>query len=207
MSVLVGNTPLLDDAIGFEQVTRGALKLLIDNLNDEIADRQTRWAAADLEWQSWTGSSVGQTDVDEIPLDHFHEGAHQTIIQAPVSQFPMVSAMAYLIQPAAERFDQFDTATIRLFVEAMVHAGPVAEGSDVTFETIVHRKIERTTEAIAAVIRRDPTLCGTAKPGIERLPRGGIGAQAWVRREEKGKEPRHMWQGSRLEYTIQRHSL
>jgi hypothetical protein len=57
--------------------------------------------------------------------------------------------------------------------DGQVRAGRA--GTEVAHETIVHRRIQRTTEAVNNVIRRDATLLGTVLP--QQAPcRGGIGA-------------------------------
>lgn len=201
---LVGTSTFVEGAIGFEEVTRAAHVIMIQELNDALDTENERWKKADLELQELMGGEgVGQIDIEPIPLPNFHEGPHPSFLEAPPVFFPNVSVMAYAIQPdATNLFDQVDEVGMRLFIETIVKAGPVPEGSEAEFETIVHRRIERSTEAVHAVIRNNRTLRNTVQ-SIDRPPRGGIG-QSWLRKEDKGRGPRWLMHGSRLEYQLQR---
>lgn len=201
---LVGNRPYLETLIGFEPLSRAVRILLLHELNDEIDAQSERWRQADSALQQLgLDPGVGQVTVPHVPVANLHEGPHKALIEAPVEQFPNVSAAAYMAVPSAEQFDQFDKNDLTLFVESMAIAGPVAAGQEVAYETIVHRRIQRMTEAVAAVIRRSGTLYGTVNP-IQMPPRGGVGNSSWLKRDKKGTGDRYLWQGSRLQYTLQR---
>jgi hypothetical protein len=204
-TALVGNTDLLEPGLGFEPVGRAAMLLLFDGLNQEIETQQERWSEQDLKLQELTSGTVGQIDIEPIEGDHFFEGPHRSLVDAAPSAYPNVSVMGYSTQPKVTQYDQFDSMNMRLMVEVMVKAGPVPEGQEVDFETILHRRIQRTTEAVHIVVSSDRTLLGTVEP-IQLPPRGGIAQQSWARREEKGRGPRYLWQGSRLEYALERQS-
>jgi hypothetical protein len=193
--------------IGFEPVSRAVRLLLARDLNAEIERMSDIWKAADLEMQEMgLDPDVGQVDVDLIPLGHLHEGPHESLLDAPASAFPNISMMSYLTAPSpSQGFDPFDSNDLTLFVETMVVAGPATKGLETAFETIVHRRIQRTTEAVHTVIRRDKTLLGTVLP--QQFPvRGGIGRQSWIRPNKDEKGPTYIWHGSRLQYTLQRAS-
>lgn len=205
---LVGNRGFVEAMIGFETVTRAMRLVMAQGLNAEIDRQSDKWRAADLELQALGfDPGVGQVTVEHVDPSHLHEGPHQSFLKAPPEAFPNVSVMAYLVVPTSTSGfgDQLDSSQLTLSVESMVKAGPVGDGLDTAFETIVHRRIQRMTEAVNAVMRRNPGLLGAVAP-IQEPARGGIGQQSWVRREEKGSGPRFMWQGSRLEYTAQRAS-
>lgn len=194
-----------DEAIGYEPVTRAVRLLLADRLADELAVEAERWRSADLQLQQMGfDPGVGQIDLEPIPNSHLHEGPHESLLMAPAESFPNVSMMAYLHAPSASQmFDTFDSHDITLFVETMVKSGPVTPGTEVAHETIVHRRIQRTTEAVNRVVRGDLTLLGTVMPQ-ELPPRGGIGRQAWVQNNQNETGQRFMWHGSRLQYTLKR---
>lgn len=202
----LGNRAIPDAMIGYEPVTRAVRLILGDRLNAEIARQSDAWDAADLALQQMGyDEGVGQVDIEPVNKTHLHEGPHESLLEAPASAFPNVSMMAYLHVPSAsQHFSVFDSHDITLYVETMVKAGPVAAGTEVQFATIAHRRIQRTTEAVHAVIRADATLLGTVLP--QELPaRGGIGRQSWVKTDgEAGK--RYIWHGSRLQFTLQRAS-
>lgn len=205
---LIGNRDHPETIIGFEPLSRATRLILFEQLNDEIDRQAERWDMADLALQELgLDPGVGQIEVQHVEPGNFFEGPHKSLAESPPDRFPNVSAAGYMTIPAAANFqlDQVDVNDLTLFVETMAIAGPVPKGQEVAFETIVHRRIQRTTEAVAAVIRRSGTLLGTVNP-IERPPRGGIGNPSWVKREKAGAGPRYLWQGSRLQYTLQRHA-
>lgn len=206
LEALVANRGQLETMIGFEPVSRAARLVLYEGLNAEIASQQSRWMAADLELDRLgLDPGVGQVTVDPVPTANIFEGPHKSLVDSPIGRFPNISVMAYMTVPSPEQFDQFDTHDLTLFVESMAIAGPVVSGAETAYETIVHRRIQRMTEAAAAVIRRSGTLLGTVNP-IQMPPRGGVGNASWLRPKEKGAGVRHVWQGSRLQYTLQRHA-
>lgn len=200
---LIGNVAFPESLLGFEVVGRACQRLMIEKLNDEIDEQSERWKAADLALQELTGGPVGQIDVEHVPAASVWEGPHKSLLDQPPEALPALNIMGYVINPDPDQLDQLETIRIRLYIEALVKAGPVPVDQETAFETIVHRRIQRTTEAVNAVVMRDRTLRGAVRP-IQSLPLGGIGQSAWLRKEEKGRGPRWLWQGSRLEYTLQR---
>lgn len=202
---LIGNHALLEEGIGFEPLERACLMVMLGQLNDEIDVQSERWKPADLALQQvGAGSGVGQVDIPHIEPGNFHEGPHRSLIEAPIECFPNISMAAYATVPALTQFDQFDSSTTTLFIETMAIAGPVAEGTETMFETIVHRRIQRMTEAVSIVMLRNKTLLGTAHE-MTTPPRGGIGNQSWLRPKNKGAGEKYIWHGSRLQYTLTRH--
>lgn len=202
-------TPYINNqhSIGFEEISRAARHMLITNLDDGLAEQEAKWATADLQEQAEWGATVGQVELERFDPSHIFAGPHRSMIEAPPELFPNISIMAYVAKADADDFDQLDTSMITMFVETMVITGPIGESAQdlLDHETIVHRRIQRTTEAVCDVFKRDPMLMGTVRP-FQRPPNGGIGESSWVRREDKGKGPRFLWQGSRLQYTLQRDS-
>lgn len=208
-AALSGNLPFPEGLIGFEPATRAMRLVLLDQINAEITAQNSRWSRADIVLQSLgLDVSVGQIDLEPVTPANLHEGPHESLLKASMSRFPNISVHAYLTQPVAGSGfgDQVDSNQLTLAVETMVKAGPVpSDGlSDTAFETIVHRRIQRTTEAVNAVFRRNPTMYGTVAM-IAAPPLGGIGKVSWVQRE-KDTGDRFMWQGSRLQYVAQRAS-
>lgn len=203
---LIGNRGGLESLIGFEPVTRGARLVLFEGLNAELDHQKERWDTADLELQSLgLDPGVGQIDLQHVETANLHEGPHRSILEAPPEAFPNVSVMAYLVVPSGSQFDQFEAADITLFAETFVNAGPVENGQELAFETIVHRRIQRTTEAVNNCLMRSATLLGTVNP-IQTLPRGGIVNASWSKYKDGSSGKRYLVHGSRLQYTLQRHA-
>lgn len=203
-----GNRGFPEALIGFEPVERAVRLLLGDRLNDEIAAHADTWHQADLQMQSLGfDNGVGQVDLEPVAAANIHGGKHETMMHAPPDRFPAVCVMAYQTAPVATSGfgDQIDSSQLQIQIEVFVKAGPVPDDESTwrAFETITNRRIMRTTEAVNAVLRRDPMLLGSTA-GVQEPPRGGIGPQRWV--DGKPGEPRYMWQGAAIQYTAQRPS-
>lgn len=209
VDALRGNRGLVEGLIGLEAVTRAVRLLMLRDLNATISAYADSWRSQDLALQQLgLDSGIGEIEVELLDPSHLHEGGHESLITSPPEFFPNVSVIAYQTTPSAssEFGDQVDSNVIYIAIETMVKAGPVARGTELAFESIVHRRIQRTTEAVNAVMRRDPMLFGTVAP-IQEPPKGGIGELSWIRTAETGSPgPRYIWQGSRLQYTAQRPS-
>lgn len=205
---LVGNQDRPEAGVGFEPAARATRLILTTQLNDEISRQSDRWKLADSALQQLgLDLTVGQIDVPHIPLANFHEGPHRSLIEADPDQFPNCSVMAYQTVRSPSSFaDQLDSSDITLFIEMMAMTGPVPAGLEVSHETIVHRYIQRMTEALAIVMARadNHTLLGVAH-NLQTPPRGGVGNSSWIKRQNKGAGAKFLWQGSRLQYTLQRH--
>lgn len=203
-----GDPRYLQTGIGFEPASRAARLILLAQLNKEIEAQNLRWRDADLELDALgLDPGVGYVEAQPIETRDFHEGPKKSLIEAPPERFPNVTVMAYMTVPSASQFiDQGGSSDITLFVEAMAISGPVPDTDDMKMahETIVHRRIQRMTDAIAIVIERNPTLLGTIHE-LKTPPRGGVGNSTWLRPKSAGAGPKYIWHGSRLQYTTTRH--
>lgn len=198
---------MLSSDIGFEIVSRAAVRQMREKLNDELERQEDLHAQEDLEEQEQTGWSIAQIDLERFEPINIQDGPHKSIVTAPPDRFPFLSVMAYLTTPKAEQSDHFHENTIRMILEIFVKVGPVVEGAELDNETILHRRCARTSEAANAVIMNDPSLRGTVPDRIRNPARGGLGNNAWMKYGDAAAHgPRYMWQGARLEYTLQRQS-
>lgn len=206
MDMLPGPTNQLQNGVGFEFVTRAARLALFAGLNDEIDAQSARWKKADLASQAQgLDPQVGQIDVQHVLPQNMHDGPRTSLITSPPSFFPNFAVMAYTTRPSAvQAFDQANSSDLTLFIEAMAITGPVPDGLEAVHETIVHRRIERMTEAIAIVMERNQTLMGTVHAMVTP-PQGGVGTSSVLRNQDKGSGPKYLWHGSRLIYTVTRH--
>ena len=207
---LVGNRTDLETLIGFEPLGRAARLVLFEELNDQIDVESERWHRADLALaELGLDPGIGQIEVEHVAPENLHEGPHRSLMDAPPESFPNVSVAGYAVVASPEQFDRLDSNRLTLFVESWATSGPIerdASAIDVLpFETILHRRIQRMTEAVAAVIRGSVDLLGTVNP-IELPPRGGILNQSWLKSTAQGTGPRYLWQGSRLQYTLERNA-
>lgn len=200
---LVGNRYLPEPGIGFEPLGRAARLVLLQGLNDQIDHQRDRWLAADLKMDTLgLDPGVGQTELPHVEPANLHEGPHESILAAGPGRFPNVSVMAYATVPSAFQLDQLDSSDLTLFAESFAMAGPVPEGSETIFETVVHRRIQRLTEAVHATLRSSMGLLGATLP-MQQAPRGGVGSSSFLKSSSKSG-PRYLIHGSRLQYTLQR---
>lgn len=202
----IGNRTSLEPRVGVEVTARAARLLLLDEVNAEIDRQSSAWRAADESLASLgLDDGVGVTDCEHVEARNIYEGSHRSLVAAPPDYFPNVCVQSFVFRPDSPQFDfdQLDAVALVLYAEIMVKSGPVPDGGEVVHETIVHRRIERTMEAVNAVIMHDRTLRGTCMP-LTSLPRGGVGQPTWLKQERAGAGPRYLWKGARLEYTLQR---
>jgi hypothetical protein len=201
---LIDNRSHLESDIGFEAISRAARLVLFQGLNDELDRQSDRWKTGDSAMQSLGfDPGVGQIGLDHVLPEHLHEGPHESLLTAPVTSFPNVCITAYLSSPSGEQFDQYDTSDVTMSLESFVIAGPVADGHQIAFETLVHGKIMRTTEAVKRTIAMSGTLMNTVLP-IQLPPTVGLTRASWLRSEKDGQGAGYLIQGSRVQYTMQR---
>lgn len=179
---------------GLELISRQAVITLTASLNDEINSVSAHWAPLDIELATLRGLTYASCPMQEVANNHIHQGHRPSLINAPLTEFPNVSCMAYKAMPDAEQLDTIDKFSNSLYIECFVH-GTEEEG-----EETVNKRIQRLTESIVNVIARDNRLGGNFL-NIQRPPIISIG-DLFVRKEEKGRGPRFLWQGSRLEYMV-----
>lgn len=209
--MLVANRGPLEDLVGFEVVGRAARLVLIDGLNDEIDAVQVRWAAADEAFEA-AGHDVGVTaeGVDHVEDANVFQAPHKSLMSmAPIDRFPNVNVTGYSVRPGPgdSANDRARSVEVGLIVELYVIAGPVGTGvgrvGDMLFcQTLVHRRVERTAEAVVATIGRSENLLGTVLPFGD--PRGGIVSSSWTKKTPGGAEQTYVLHGARFQYALQR---
>lgn len=179
---------------GMELLGRQALIALTASLNTEIANVSSHWVALDQELATLRSRTYASIPLQTFASDHFHLGHRPSLIEAPPGNYPSVSTMAYRGAPGTDQPDQFDSFSLSLYVETFIN------GTETEGEEIVNSRIQRTTESIQNVIARDPNFRNSFF-AIQRPPIVMIG-ELFVRKEEKGRGARLLWQGSRVEYVV-----
>lgn len=206
--ILRGNRPEeLTQDIGPEIVNRATRLTLLSDLNDELARVGSRWNQSDLAIQAvGMDVGIGVTELEPFVPANIHEGPHRSILSAPPSAFPFVTIGSHIAVPTGgPSLDQLNTYDITLMVECYVKSGPYIEATALHHETVVHRRILRTIEAINIAIRQTKNLHGTVLP-LEGGARMVIHDQAEVSGSETTSGKRYLQQGARLQYTVQRNS-
>ena len=209
--MLVANRGPLEDLAGFEVVGRATRLVLIDSLNDQIDAAQERWGAADAIFEA-AGNDVGIAvqGIEHVPIINVFQGPHKSLLTSTVDRFPNVSVTAYAVRPGAgdAQNDIHRNVEISLLVELMVRAGPVASatksgiGDSLFCESLAHRRVERTSEAVLKAIGASQNLLGAVLRITE--PRGGIVNTSWVKATEGGNEQSYVLHGARFQYSLQR---
>lgn len=196
---------LLDASTGLERIAREATLVLLDELNDELTVVQDAWAPLDVELATKMSVTPVAVELQHFEPSHFHLGNRQSIVEAPVGDFPMISIMAYNATPGepGEQFDQADNYADNLYVEIFCNAEDVLDGDNnviMTAEDLVNRRIQRSAEAVTAVLRRNLSLNGLVLPA-NKLPSVNI-SDVFARKEKQGRGRVWWWQGCRIEYVI-----
>lgn len=203
--MIIANRGPIEDLYGFEVVRRAAQIVLIGELDAEITYQQERWRAADQELEA-AGIDVGvlAQGIEYVAKENIIGGTHKSLINSPMNFFPNVSVNAFAIRPGPgdEQFDHGEVVEVTLLVEVTVKAGPVKRGEERLHLALVHRRIERTSEAVLRTIADSGNLLG-AVDSITH-PRGGISASSWSRDEGEGRGATYMLHGSRFTYALTR---
>lgn len=204
-TMIIGNRGPIESLQGFEVVGRAARLVVAEGINAEIDRQQQRWEQADLEFEA-AGYDVGvrAMGLEHVPVENVFGGPHKSLVASPLARFPNVSMTAYATRPSAQDplNDRMDVPEITLLVELMVKAGPVVSGQELLIESIVHRRVERTSEALLATIAKSKNLYGTVDTISQ--PRGGIVNASWTRNEDTEGEAgaTYVLHGSRFTYAL-----
>ena len=206
--MLVANRGPLEDLVGFEVVGRAARLVLIESLNDEIDRVQDRWRAADAIFEGAEhDEGITAQGVEHVEDANIFQGPHKSLMASPMSRFPNVSVTGYAVRPGPgdQMQDVHSLAEVSLLVEFVVAAGPVDDplvGDALFCETLAHRRVERTSEAVLATIGRSRNLLGTVLQVGE--PRGGIVNASWSKKTDGGAGKTFVLHGARFQYALTR---
>lgn len=205
--MLIANRGPVEPVHGFEVVGRAARLVVSEGINGEIDRLQERWRMPDEEFEA-AGLDVGvrAAGLEHVGPANVFQGPHKSLVTSPITRFPNVSMTAYATRPSAQNAtnDRIDVPELSLLVELMVKAGPVVAGDELLYESIVHRRVERTAEALIATIAKSGNFLGTVD--YISLPRGGIVNASWTRNEESEGETgaTYLLHGARFVYALTR---
>lgn len=190
---------------GLEKIQREAFIVLFQNLNAQIQLVESAWESLDQEFATIIGENYEALTLEPVENINFHLGHRPSLIKAPINFYPNVSMMAYQSRPSSpDNLDQYSSYSNRLMVELMVKSPEYNEGDtdkQQQAESIVNKRIQRTTDAANNVIMQHQTLNNTV-PGVESSPNVIISDVFKRTQESGGYGPSWLWQGSRLEYTF-----
>lgn len=202
---LIANRGPIEPLHGFEVVGRAARLIVADGINDEIDRLQQRWFVADMDFED-QGFDIGVRDagLEHIDVGNVFQGPHKSLAASPITRFPNVSVTCYATRPSGQNAlnDHMDVPELSLLMEVMVKAGPVPVGEELLYDQILHRRVERTSEAAIAVLARSRDLLATVDAISQ--PRGGIVNASWTRSESMEGETgaNYVLQGTRFTYAL-----
>lgn len=197
---------MVDDATGLEWLAREVLIILANELNDEIAAQQAKWATADQDLFATLERAYSETTLEPIALSRFYLGHIPSLIDAPIDYFPNIAVTAFESGPDETLgADLYHGIVNIVAIELMCKSGPYADKDlDARYlgEELVNRRTHRTVDAVVAVLNKNPNLNGLAL-GLQAPPTVEI-FDVFKRHESRDRGPLWLWQGARLEFQIQR---
>lgn len=194
---------------GQEEIQRAATLLMAANLSAAIVAEAASWTVLDQQMETIMGQGVPlPIVVEDVPTTRIYPGHRPSLIEASVDLYPNVSVMCAGSGSDADRgLDQVWSRICNLVVETMVKAGPYDEEDRSGIgEDICNRRAQRLTNAVISVVTNNNTLGGLVEP-ITDTPARVLISDVFVRREEKGRGPRWLWQVSRIEWAVSKIEL
>lgn len=181
---------------GLEEIQREALIVLMDHLNDAIADVEAYWSPRDIEMAERRGVEYVPTLLERVDSANFHEGHRPSLIKAPIDAYPAVCAICLRSTPAAgsELLDQMDVYTNSLYVEMMVKSS--------ADEQECNRRVQRMATAVNLCMMANQTLNGIVS-GLNTAPTAII-SDLFTRKERTAYGTEWFWQGARNEYAVRK---
>lgn len=195
-------TLLVDETTGLETLQRAVLQILHDNLNSELITTEAVWAPKDIAWAASMNQIYKEVELEPIQDRNFFSGHQPSLIKRGPDSFPAVTVLAYnSAQGGDTAYDQAWGLQERVAVETLVKAGFYPE-DDISGigEDIVNGRIQRTTDAIIAVLAHNRTLGGLVA-AIGDTPTVQISEVFAVSDDQTG---RWYWQASRIDLIITR---
>lgn len=195
-------TLLTDETTGLETLQRATLQILYNNLNSELITTEALWAPKDIAWAASMNQIYKEVTLEPIQNENFYSGHKPSLINKGPDYFPAVTVLAYnSAQGGDTAYDQAWGLQDRIAIETLVKAGfyPDDDISGVG-EDIVNGRIQRTTDAIIAVMAHNRTLGGLVQ-SISDTPTVQISEVFALSDERKG---RWYWTASRIDLVITR---
>lgn len=192
--------------IGMEKIAREVALLLIEHINDNLDDIDSRWVTLDEDLADAQGIPYIPCSSDHVHPDKIHIGHRPSFIESDESNYPNLCVMSYDTGNSPyQNFDQGEDAAIQFYIEGMVKAGPyqpedphLHEG-----EILVNKKSQRLAEACHRIMSANRTLNGLID-GFEGMPK--ISFSDCMRRQNTTEQGTYdfYWSMWRIEYTITR---
>ena len=187
---------LTESGFGVELIEREAIKILYEELNDELVLVQDEWEERDIEINQLTGEDPITVELELIEEENFYYGHRPSLVEAPVDRYPNVCSIAESSEPSEYEMDQFNNYQVGLGIEIMCKS--------LYNESEVNRRTVRTAEAVNRVLMRNNTLNGQCE-GFDFDP-SLILTNVFVRSDHPQGDKEWYWRAARIDYTITRHA-
>jgi len=186
---------LIESGFGLEIIETEAIKILAENINQELIEVEERWKERDLE----TNQALGILPIT-IELEHFKEGNYHmghtpSLIEAPIDKYPNICSIASESAASESDYDQFNNYDISLAIEFIVKS--------LYNESEVNRRAQRTLEAVHNVMMRNQTLNGLIE-GFDNDPSGVLTGVFTRSDHPQGSNNEWYWRLGRIDYMITR---
>lgn len=193
---------LTDETTGLETLQRATLQILHDDLNDQLITTEAIWDPKDVAFAASMNQVYKQITLEPIHDENFFSGHKPSLIQRGPDYFPAVTVMAYTSRAGGDtNIDQAWGLSDQISIETLVKAGFYPD-DDITGvgEDIVNARVQRTTDAIIAVLAHNRTLGGLVN-SIGDTPTVQVSEVFAVTDDRTG---RWYWQASKIDVTATR---
>lgn len=199
--------------VGFEcELIQRAAKAQIITFLPEIQERlQDIWDNRDKEFCEKFSLSYKKLIIPR-PLNIYSGVEIISLIEAPISVWPLILVYARNGNAYQYQEDQFDTSSITLCIEISCSEGPVKteevhnqEGIEAM--QLLDSKLQRLSDAVYMCIQKDKTLSGSV--GQFEKPPKVTTALPWPRKESTDAtgEISYIFQGKQFEFSVQKITL
>lgn len=187
---------LTETGFGLEIIEREAIKILYEELNDELIAVQDEWEDRDIEINQLTGEDPITVELELIEESNFYYGHRPSLLEAPVDNYPNICAISDSSDASETELDQFNNYEVSLAIEIMCKS--------LYNESEVNRRTSRTAEAVNRVLMRNNTLNGECE-GFDFDP-SLVLTNVFIRSDHPQGDKDWYWMGARIDYLITRHA-
>ena len=185
-----------ESGFGLELIEVETLKILYNELNEELTVIEAKWEEQDLELNQLVGSDPIKIELEHFEDGNFYQGHIPSLIEAPVDKYPNIAVICDTSDPAEQNisYDQFNNYTNSLAIEIMCKS--------LYNESEVNKRATRTLEAVHNVIMRNTTLNNTIE-GFDIDP-SAILTDVFTRSDHSQGDSGWYWRAGRIDYKITR---
>lgn len=182
-----------------KEIGRATLKILFDQLNDKIDEMEPTWDEEDEDFWLSINRGMPNWSMESVPETNFHEGADPGLINAPIHYYPSVYVFCHMGAPTNSSDDTGELYSFTLDIELMAKSGSFTEDFNLDLANQASMRLNRLQEAVSLVMLKNRTLGGIITDiNAPAMTKGEV----FVRREDRGKNPKFYWQGGVLRYTV-----